>query len=248
MFLKSIVVLMLVAFPLVADAQSRGRSHQSPARSPRAEALAPPKELAQLLLPAGSRRPPTVHFGGRHDDRRRWPQTGHGGWRQPPYGWSGSYGSLGYGSFYAVPYTGYSPYFPGEVEDPYARPVEAMIKGLLRVEITPAVDVDYYVDGVFIGPSSQLGTQFEMNAGARQVEVRARGYKSLVFDARIDEGRVTTLRGTLESIEQPQAARNPGNRVMYVIPGCYIGNAKPDPRALPAGCDVKKMITRGSGL
>jgi hypothetical protein len=242
MFLKSIAVLMLVAFPLVADAQSRGRSHQSRARSPRAEALAPPKGLAELLLPAGSRVPPTVHFGGRHDDRRRWPQTGHGGWRQQPYA------PLGYGSFYAVPYTGYSPYFPGEVEDPYARPVEAMIRGLLRMEITPAIGVDYYVDGVFIGPSSQLGTQFEMNAGARQVEVRARGYKSLVFDARIDEGRVTTLRGTLESIEQPQAARNPGNRVMYVIPGCYIGNAKPDPRALPAGCDVKKMITRGSGL
>jgi hypothetical protein len=35
---------------------------------------------------------------------------------------------------------------------------------------------------------------------------------------------------------------------MYVIPGCYIGNSKPDASALPAGCDVKKMVTRNSGL
>jgi|SRR5687768_16814164 len=245
MFLKSIVVLMLVAFPLVADAQSRGRGQQSRARSPRAEALAPPPGLAEMLLPAGSRRPPTVRFDGRHDDWRRWPQESRGWWRQQQFG------RQGYGSFYAVPYTGFSPYAPGEVESPYVPPpatTAATTKGLVRLEITPAVGVEYYADGVFIGQSSQLGTQFEMNAGARQIEVRARGYKSLVFDARIDEGRVTTLRGALEAIEQPQAPRNPGSRVMYVIPGCYIGNAKPEQSALPPGCDVKKMITRGGGL
>lgn len=123
-----------------------------------------------------------------------------------------------------------------------------MTKGLLRLDITPAVALEYFVDGVFIGTSSQLGTEFEMNAGARQVEVRARGYKSIIFDSRIDEGRVTTFRGTLETIEQPQAPRNPGSRVMYVIPGCYIGNARPEPSALPAGCDIRKMVTRGNGL
>lgn len=241
MFLKSIVVLMLVAFPLVADAQSRGRSHQSRARSPRAEALAPPPGLAELLLPAGSRRSPTVRFDGRHDDWRRWPQTSRGWWREQRFG------TQGFGSFYAVPYTGFSPYALGEVAETYAPPAAppvAMTKGMLRLEITPAIGVEYYVDGVFIGHSSQLGAQFEMNAGARQIEVRAGGYKSLVFDARIDEGRVTTLRGTLEAIAQPQAPRNPGSRVMYVIPGCYIGNAKPEQSALPPGCDLKKMITR----
>jgi hypothetical protein len=245
MFLKSIVVLMLVAFPLVADAQSRGRGQQSRGRSPRAEALAPPPGLAEMLLPAGSRRPPTVRFDGRHDDWRRWPQESRGWWRQQQFG------RQPFGSFYAVPYTGFSQYAPGEVPETYAPPAAPAVpttKGLVRLEVTPAIGLEYYVDGVFIGQSSQLGTQFEMNAGARQIELRAPGYKSLVFDARIDEGRVTTLRGTLEAIAPAQAPRNPGSRVMYVIPGCYIGNAKPEPSALPAGCDLKKMITRGAGL
>ena len=251
MFLKSIVVVMLVASPLVAGAEQRGRGQS---RSPRAEALAPPKGLAEALLPAGSRRTPTGRFDTPDDSWRRWPQTSRGWWRHQQFGRQG-FGHLrqGYGiqgSFYAVPYTGFSPYAPGEAETPYSPPAPTMTmtKGLLRFEITPAIGVEYYVDGVFIGQSSQLGTQFEMNAGARQIEVRAPGYKALVFDARIDEGRVTTLRGTLEAIAQPQAPRNPGNRVMYVIPGCYIGNAKPEQSALPAGCDVRKIITRGSGL
>lgn len=28
---------------------------------------------------------------------------------------------------------------------------------------------------------------------------------------------------------------------IYVIPGCYGGNRPPDPTALPAGCDIKKL-------
>lgn len=150
-----------------------------------------------------------------------------------------------------MPYTGFSTYAPGG--ESYVTPTEAappmtMTKGLVRLELTPATAAEYYVDGMLIGSSSNLGTQFELNAGVRQIEVRARGFRSLVFDARIDEGRVTTLRGTLEAIEQPQPPRAVGSRIMYVIPGCYIGNSKPEPSALPAGCDVKKMITRGAGL
>jgi hypothetical protein len=149
-----------------------------------------------------------------------------------------------------VPYTGYSTYaLGGETEAPPAEyaPPATMTKGLLRLELTPAVaGLEYYVDGMLIGSSSNLGTEFELNAGARQIEIRARGFKPIVFDSRIEVGRITTLRGTLEAIEQPQAPRSTGSRIMYVIPGCYIGNAKPQPGALPAGCDVNKMITRGN--
>jgi hypothetical protein len=31
---------------------------------------------------------------------------------------------------------------------------------------------------------------------------------------------------------------------MYVIPGCYMGNARPEPGALPKGCDIGRLITR----
>src|SRR5687768_7696569 len=104
-----------------------------------------------------------------------------------------------------------------------------MTKALSRLEFTPAIGgMESYADALLIGSTSTVGMEFELNAGARQVEVRARGYKPLVFDARIDEGRITTLRGMLEPMEQPQPPRNPGNRVMYVIPGCYIGNSKPE--------------------
>ena len=246
MFRRSIVLLILVAIPIVADAQSRGRSHQSRSRSARAEALAPPDGLAEALLPAGARRHPSSRFETPRDWWGRWPQTDRGWWRHQRFG------RQPFGTFYAVPYTGFSPYAPGsETHDEPAEPAPppTMTKGLLRLELTPApAGLEYFVDGMLIGSSSNLGTEFEVNAGARQIEIRARGYKPLVFDARIEAGRVTTLRGALEAIEQPQAPRSTGSRIMYVIPGCYIGNAKPEQTALPAGCDVRKMITRGGGL
>jgi hypothetical protein len=31
---------------------------------------------------------------------------------------------------------------------------------------------------------------------------------------------------------------------MYVIPGCFMGNARPEPSALPKGCDIARLITR----
>jgi hypothetical protein len=34
-----------------------------------------------------------------------------------------------------------------------------------------------------------------------------------------------------------------GNRIMYVIPGCYMGNVPPQDLKLPAGCDLSKVTT-----
>ena len=34
-----------------------------------------------------------------------------------------------------------------------------------------------------------------------------------------------------------------GSRTLYVIPGCYLGNVKPDLDRLPAGCDISRMKT-----
>jgi hypothetical protein len=31
---------------------------------------------------------------------------------------------------------------------------------------------------------------------------------------------------------------------MYIIPGCYIGNAPPVADRLRAGCDINKLVTR----
>ena len=235
--------MLVVVFPLAADAQSRGRSQQSKGRSDRAEALARPDGLAEALLPAGARRHPSSRFESPRDSWGRWPQTERGWWRQQRFG------RQSFGGFYAVPYTGFSPYAPAAPEAADERPAEVrMPRGVVRVDVIPSTGLEYFVDGVFIGSSSSLGTEFELNAGSRQIEVRARGYKSLVVERHIEDGRVTTLRGTLETIEQPQAPRSTGSRIMYVIPGCYVGNAKPVQAALPAGCDVRKLVTRGDGL
>ena len=117
--------------------------------------------------------------------------------------------------------------------------------GVLRLDITPATGLQYYVDGMFIGSSSELGTEFEINAGARRIEVRAPGYKPLMFDARFVPGGIVTRRGALEPLEDSATLpRASGNRTMFVIPGCFMGNTRPDPGALPKGCDIGRLVTR----
>jgi hypothetical protein len=255
--LKYLAVVVLVAFPLAADAdQRRGRGqqrqqsgqqhapppsghHQQKHRSPRAEALAPPAQLAQALLPAGARRV---------NERVPPPRQGFNPWLQPPrsrmkHRWFNNYP---YASYYAVPYSGYGYYDTAPAEAPAPPPPAAATtnKGLLQLDITPSTGLDYYIDGIHIGSSANLGSEFEVNAGARQIEIRSRGYKPATFDLRIDEGRVTTVRASLEAIEQPQAPRATTGQTLYVIPGCYMGNSKPVAAALPPGCDIKKLSIR----
>ena len=95
---------------------------------------------------------------------------------------------------------------------------------MLRLEITPATGLQYYVDGLYIGSSSELGTQFEVNAGARRIEIRAPGYKPVIFDARFVPGETITRRGALEPLEDvamlPRAA---GSKTMYRDPGLLHG-------------------------
>jgi hypothetical protein len=53
-----------------------------------------------------------------------------------------------------------------------------------------------------------------------------------------------------EPREDPPAPREPeppfvpgGDRTVYVIPGCYVGNVPPTNLKLPPHCDVKKVTT-----
>jgi hypothetical protein len=152
----------------------------------------------------------------------------------PYYGGGGYYG--GYGDFY--PEADY-------VEQPAPEPPPSVTWGLLRLDITPMTGLLYYIDGEYFGSSADLGTQFEVTAGGRRVEVRAQGYKALAFNTRITPGETATFRGGLEPLQAEAAiARPAGNPTMFIIPGCYMGNARPNPATLRQGCDVQKMITR----
>ena len=160
------------------------------------------------------------------------------------------YQSFG-GSYYALPYSGYYPgeeagYSAAPAAEAEAEAASMRTTSVLRLDITPATGLQYYIDGMFIGSSSELGTQFEVNAGARRVEIRAPGYKPVIFDARFVPGGVVTRRGALEPLQDSATLpRATGSTTMFVIPGCFMGNTRPEPGALPKGCDIRRLTTRG---
>lgn len=241
--MRYLVLLLVLIFTTAADAEQRGRGRGGQRRAqsaptPRAEALSrniPPR----LLLPAGENRFPSdmrmrPFRGGMHHQGSRWPWWMYAG---SPYYGGGYYGGGYYGS--------YASEYVADVE-PQSAPPPAMTQGVVNLEITPATGLQYFVDGVYFGSSAELGTQFEITAGVRRIEVRAAGYKPLTFDARITAGATVTFRGALEPDGSAVTVIRPvGNRTMYVIPGCYMGNSPPNAAALPKGCDARKIVTRG---
>lgn len=239
--MRYLTIALLLFFPLAADAEQRSSS----ARSRRAEALARSPEMVRPL--AGARRPETRAEQDARRDSTHWPHTHRGWWRQEHFRHQ-----MPFGSFYAVPNTGYGFgfYAPGPPQEAQPRQVEDRARivttGVLRLEVTPGYGLEYYVDGHFMGSSANLGTQLELNAGARRVEIRANGYKPIVFDTRITEGGETTFRGALEPVGPPPPAppQATGSRTIYIIPGCYVGNARPSADGMRPGCDINKLITR----
>jgi len=136
--------------------------------------------------------------------------------------------------------------------------------GFLRLEIEPQQPVQVFVDGLYIGTLGDLGIELELRLGPRRIELRAPGYRTLVFDTQIAFDRMVIYRGALERVEDapnapdapapqapqapqapkaPQAPQAPGSRTMYLIPGCYVGNVKPTASMLRPGCDISKMTT-----
>jgi hypothetical protein len=253
--MRAIVLLIVLALPIAAHAQPERRQGQRPSRAehvtpqpppPRAE---PTPQIGSPLVPAGwqwfgESRSPSIGnpylpagrqwFGSPDDGRRR---PGHGGLYPRPW-WP-----YGYGAYVG---DGYYNAEPQEETARFAAPPPPLpATGLLRLDITPSTGLQYYVDGLLIGSSSELGTEFEINAGARRIEIRAAGYRPLVFDARINEGRITTFRGALERLQEEAPPAPPsGSRTLYIIRGCYIGNMPPQQADLPKGCDIKRMTTR----
>lgn len=232
-------VLVLVLLPAAAEAGQQHRERRRPATPPASSTTAPRPHIASPLLPAG--------FSGlRAPDERpresfkRFPRFTH-----PHHGLS-----FPFGGYYAVPYGGFGSYPAGAhsstTATSSAEPAGVAITGVLRLEITPAVPMRYYVDGYFVGSSAELGHDVVLNAGARRVEIRAQGYRPLTLDTRINEGGASTYRGTLERVSDDQSPppRPTGPKTMFVIPGCYIGNVAPDRDALPKDCDVRRMTTR----
>ena len=164
----------------------------------------------------------------------------------PPYGYFFPFTTYGYG--YETSVT------TAEVTPPPPEPET----GFLRLEVEPRHLLQVFVDGLYLGTIADLGDDIELRLGARRIELRAPGYRTLIFDTRIEFDRTVVYRGALEQIEElhlcapagtpgtqaPQAPEAPaGSRTMYLIPGCYMGNVQPTAVMLRPGCDISKLTT-----
>jgi len=129
--------------------------------------------------------------------------------------------------------------------------------GRIRLEVEPADILQVFVDGAYVGTPADLGSELELQPGSRRIEFRAPGYKTLTIDAQIVSERTIVYRATLDRIAPTRVIPPPvapaappapppapsGNRTMYLIPGCYMGNVPPQDLKLPAGCDLKRLTT-----
>ena len=134
--------------------------------------------------------------------------------------------SYGYGYGYEMT-AAVGPAFGSQTETP-PPPEPPSDTGFLRLEVEPAGLLQIYVDGVFIGTPSDLGSDLELRSGPHRIEIRAPGYESLTFDARIEVDRGITYRGELKPLDITPVEVVPvpvatGSRTLYVIPGCYLG-------------------------
>ena len=172
----------------------------------------------------------------------------------PPYRYFPNNSVYGYG----VESTTYITPAPAPViEAPPPPPVD-VTTGFLRLEVEPRHLIQVFVDGLYIGTPADLGDEFELRLGARRIELRAPGYRTLVFDTQIVPDRTIVYRGELERVgtvttapaplapqapQAPQSPQAPERKKMFLIPGCYMGNVEPTAAMLRPGCDLSKLIT-----
>jgi len=129
--------------------------------------------------------------------------------------------------------------------------------GRLIIEVEPVDILQVFVDGEYVGTPADLGSVLDLRPGSWRIEFRAPGYRTLTIDAQIVSQRSIVYRASLERIAPTRVVPPPpapaappappftpsGNRMMYLIPGCYMGNVAPQDLKLPAGCDLSKLTT-----
>jgi hypothetical protein len=131
-------------------------------------------------------------------------------------------------------------------------PEPPVTTGYLTLEVEPRDSVQVFVDGLYLGTLADLGEAIELRLGARRIELRAPGYRTLTFDTQIVPDRTIVYRGSLEPVANTPGASapppiivkpspEPGSRTIYVIPGCYLGNVAPVQATLRPGCDISKL-------
>ena len=73
-------------------------------------------------------------------------------------------------------------------------------RGGLKLKVEPK-DAEVYVDGYFMGVVDDFNGAFQyltLPVGAHRIEVKAKGYEPLAFDARIEQRDIVTYKGGLQ--------------------------------------------------
>ena len=122
----------------------------------------------------------------------------------------------------------------GAVQTPVPSPEPLIETGFLKLEVEPRQTLQIFVDGLYIGTLPDLGDEIELRLGARRIELRAPGYRTLIFDTQIVPDRTIIYRGALEPISGARVQRAPS------APQCTSGTSRhraPEAPAAPAGAE-----------
>ena len=261
--MRLLIAALLLVLPAAADAQSDPavpRTAQTPGLPPIGLPLPPiglplpqlglrPGPTDTLSAPAPASPRPPHRGGGEPHAVRPLPIAVY---VLPGYGW---------GPAFSVPTPGaLTPALaPQTVPETRSARVPS---GTLRLDLSPRLAGQVFVDGVYVGALDELGHELRLAEGTRQLEVRDPGYEPFVLAVRIVDGRALTYRGVLQPLpvaaapiapapapgsliepavppETPQIARKP----LYFIPGCYLGDVPPKDAGLPATCDQSHAVT-----
>jgi hypothetical protein len=265
----TLVAIVVLGLPVLAAAQPADRATPT---APPASALAPiALPLPQIglpLPPIGLPLPPIGLQSPPSEQRRSLSSQPAGTHAQGSRsGERGRFRSAPTVVYFGVPYMwGVDPRSqaaaPGIIVSEVASAIAPSHTGRLRLDVHPADVLQLFVDGQYVGTADDVGDELELEPGSRRIEIRAPGYETLAFDARIVAQRTITYRGSL----QPIAAATPGDSVpardrtpppplseplppapaqtFYFIPGCYMGNVPPHEVRLPPDCDLSRLITR----
>jgi hypothetical protein len=196
---------------------SRGTAVSRPSREPQSTARRPSGTRSSgggPEIPAYSRPRGSNAVRGVAVDRGNNPVPSRDGFIYAPYyGFYNNYYSpyrfgyypmfTGLGYFYYDPYWGhYDPYFSYGYGGSYrsARKDDRDYDiGSLRLKVDPS-HAEVFVDGLYRGIVDDFDGVFQrlkLEAGAHRLEIRAAGFRPLVFDVLVTPGETTTYRGDL---------------------------------------------------
>jgi hypothetical protein len=169
----------------------------------------------------------------------------------PPYRYFPNDSIYGYGVSSSTAYVSPPPPNVVTMYPPATEPPPAEVTtGFLKLEVEPRQLLQVFVDGVYVGSLADLGDEIELRLGTRRIELRAPGYRTLIFDTEIVPDRTVVYRGVLEAMApaappsaapSPASPGTPSSRTIYVIPGCYMGNVAPKAADLRPSCDINKV-------